>query len=253
MKKFLLVLGMVACIFGMTACGAENADAAQGVSQEELESFYESLGLEMYIQSLDQVLVNNLQDQVADNAVYTQGLAAWESAKEEIGTLNGITGHSISGDGESVTVNMDVDGELHDAEVVMVINTTTYELESITVNVIKSLGELMTNAALNTLIGMGTVFIVLILIAWLISCFKYISVFEKKMADRKAKKNAANAPAAAPATAPAAAVVEEAEEEDDCELVAVIAAAIAASEGATSTDGFVVRSIRRRTGKWQKA
>ena len=40
-------------------------------------------------------------------------------------------------------------------------------------------------------------------------------------------------------------VVEE-EETDDCELVAVIAAAIAASEGAVTTDGFVVRSIRRR-------
>ena len=32
---------------------------------------------------------------------------------------------------------------------------------------------------------------------------------------------------------------------DDLELVAVIAAAIAASEGQTSTDGFVVRSIRK--------
>ena len=32
---------------------------------------------------------------------------------------------------------------------------------------------------------------------------------------------------------------------DDLELVAVIAAAIAASQGAVSTDGFVVRSIRK--------
>ena len=32
---------------------------------------------------------------------------------------------------------------------------------------------------------------------------------------------------------------------NDLELVAVIAAAIAASEGASSTDGFVVRSIKR--------
>ena len=40
--------------------------------------------------------------------------------------------------------------------------------------------------------------------------------------------------------------IEEKEElVDDTELVAVIAAAIAAYEG-TSTDGFVVRSIRRR-------
>ena len=57
------------------------------------------------------------------------------------------------------------------------------------------------------------------------------------------------APKAAPAPAVAAAV-EEAEEMDDTELVAVIAAAIAAAEG-TTTDGFVVRSIKRRkSNKW---
>mgnify|MGYP000898117842 CR=1 FL=1 len=46
-------------------------------------------------------------------------------------------------------------------------------------------------------------------------------------------------------------VIEEPEDlTDDLELVAVIAAAIAASEG-TSTDGFVVRSIKRRkSNKW---
>ena len=38
---------------------------------------------------------------------------------------------------------------------------------------------------------------------------------------------------------------QEEPEADDTELVAVIAAAIAASEGAASTDGFVVRSIRK--------
>ena len=48
---------------------------------------------------------------------------------------------------------------------------------------------------MNTLMGMGVVFAVLIFISWLISMFKYISVFEAKM---KAKKNAA---AAAPVAA----------------------------------------------------
>ena len=39
-------------------------------------------------------------------------------------------------------------------------------------------------------------------------------------------------------------------ETDDTELIAVISAAIAAAEG-TSTDGFIVRSIRRRpSNKW---
>ena len=41
---------------------------------------------------------------------------------------------------------------------------------------------------------------------------------------------------------------------DDAELVAVIAAAIAAYEGTGSTDGFVVRSIRKSNkSKWQNA
>ena len=40
-------------------------------------------------------------------------------------------------------------------------------------------------------------------------------------------------------------IIEKEELSDDLELVAVIAAAIAASEGAASTDGFVVRSIRK--------
>ena len=99
-------------------------------------------------------------------------------------------------------------------------------------------------AALNTLIGMGTVFCVLILISLIISCFKFIN----KAQDNAAKKKA---PAQEPSGVDnaVAQIVEQeaaADETDDCELVAVIAAAIAASEGAVTTDGFVVRSIRRR-------
>ena len=114
-------------------------------------------------------------------------------------------------------------------------------LESAALNPIQTMGDLMTNAALNTLIGMGTVFVVLILISAIIGAFAFIpkiqAMFSKK---EEPKAVVAKAPVQAP-------VVEEVEEEaDDLELVAVIAAAIAASEGAASTDGFVVRSIRRR-------
>ena len=63
------------------------------------------------------------------------------------------------------------------------------------------------------------------------------------------KKAAQAAPVKAEAEA-APAVEEVAEEADDLELIAVISAAIAAAEG-TSTDGFVVRSIRRRqANRW---
>ena len=87
---------------------------------------------------------------------------------------------------------------------------------------------------------MGTVFVVLIIISVIISLLKYIpklqAAFTKKAEPQQ------GAPASVSET-PAAEVAEEV-------VVAFIAAAIAASEG-TSTDGFGVRSIRRRrSNKW---
>ena len=116
-------------------------------------------------------------------------------------------------------------------------------LKSAALNPSSTIGELMANAGLNTLIGMGTVFAVLILISLIISCFKVIPKIQNSMAKKKAP--------AAEAMGVDNAVMQIVEqetivEEDDCELVAVIAAAIAAGEGAVTTDGFVVRSIRRR-------
>ena len=107
------------------------------------------------------------------------------------------------------------------------------------------LGKKLGNAGLNTLMGMGVVFLVLILISFVISAFGLIN-----KAEERKKANVPAAPAPVPA-APAASV-EEPEEDltDDLELVAVIAAAIAASEN-TNPDGLVVRSIRKVSSRNQ--
>ena len=120
-------------------------------------------------------------------------------------------------------------------------------LDSMTVDAEYTTGEILKKAGLNTVLGMGTVFVVLIFISALISLFRFIPAIEAAFKKKK------DAPKAAPAVQPEAAPsVEEAEDvTDDTELVAVIAAAIAASEGSSSTDGFTVRSIRRRpSNKW---
>ena len=97
-------------------------------------------------------------------------------------------------------------------------------------------------------------FAVLILISLIISCFNFIPAIERKFGKKKAAEKKAAAPAA-PAAAPApAAPAKAAEAADDLELVAVITAAVAASMGTTSTDGFVVRSIKRKSSqKWKRA
>lgn len=102
-------------------------------------------------------------------------------------------------------------------------------------------------ALLNTLMGMGTVFVVLIFISLLISLFVYIPSIERALKNRSSKKERKAAQEARPA--PKRPILEEPEEElvDDGELVAVITAAImAASAGtAVSADKLVVRSIKR--------
>ncbi len=112
-------------------------------------------------------------------------------------------------------------------------------ITQITFDTVKTLGDKMRNAGLNTLMGMGVVFLVLILISLLISCFKYINRFEAK---KNEAKKAAQPEVSKPAETETA--EETVDETDDLELVAVIAAAIASYEG-TSPDGIVVRSIRR--------
>jgi len=109
-----------------------------------------------------------------------------------------------------------------------------------------TLGEKMANAGLNTLMGMGVVFLVLILISFIIYLFTVFGDLGKKAAEKKASKIKKNEPEKVEEP-----VVEE--YVDDTELVAVIAAAIASYEG-TSADGVIVRSIRKvnANNKWKR-
>ena len=95
----------------------------------------------------------------------------------------------------------------------------------------------MSKAGMNTLLGMGVVFAVLIILAFVISQIKVIpKLFGEKEQDLiwydEEEMEEDEMALASVAT-------------DDLELIAVITAAIAAQEG-KSADGFVVRSIRRR-------
>ena len=110
----------------------------------------------------------------------------------------------------------------------------------------------ISDAGINTVICLAVVFAVLIFISFLISLFKYIPKLEAALSKKDKKTELAEN--AVVNTVSQIEVKEEEEElSDDLELVAVITAAIAASAG-TSTDGFVVRSIRRsNNSRWAKA
>lgn len=102
-----------------------------------------------------------------------------------------------------------------------------------------SFASKMGTAALNTLLGLSTVFIVLLLISAIISLFKFIPKIQNKLANKGKEKTTEAAVDNAIAQ-----ITQNEELCDDLELVAVITAAVAMASG-TSSDGFVVRSIKK--------
>lgn len=102
---------------------------------------------------------------------------------------------------------------------------------------------MMETALLNTALGMGTVFAVLIFISFVISLLGLIP----KLMNRKKEVNAT--PAVKPAVV--APVKEASNTVDDSELIAVIAAAVATTMSETTgqvvaPDGLIIRSIKKR-------
>ena len=106
-------------------------------------------------------------------------------------------------------------------------------------------------ALVNTVIAMGTVFLVLILISFIISLFKFIPILMDKLTKKEPVQPVAPAPAPAAAPAPKPVVAEQqtAAPADDTQLIAVITAAVAAAmeqDGiAVPADGLVIRSIKK--------
>ncbi len=235
MKKLLAILGMITCMIGLTACGSVQ-EAPEGAISEA-----DALALgQNSVESVCYLVNAGLEETAATEVVYN-GMLGFKSSLDDIGNYIGTDGGTVEYKDDEVIVNINVLGSSHNAVVEIIMNSSGTELIGMTTNVTYSTGEIMEKAALNTLLGMGTVFVVLILISLIISLFGYIpKLFDsKKKAPEKAQTEVKDKVVAQ--------IVENEELSDDLELVAVISAAIAAYEGAASgsTDGFVVRSIRK--------
>lgn len=248
-KQVLLVLAMAACLFALTACTAEpektNIDRAEA---ESLQSGAQSI-METFVAVPDANLAEYIERyRENDMEAQASGLESYLSVKDDLGAyVSTGEGTTIKGeDGYTITLNTVF--EKRTCEFVLTLDKRMENITSLSFNPAYTMGENMTKAALNTLMGMGTVFAVLIFISWLISCFKYIRRFEDKM-----KKAPAPVPVKTKPAAPAPVFAAQENLADDLELVAVITAAIAAYEDAPA-DGLVVRSIRRAPGgSWKKA
>ncbi len=266
MKKLIGLLCILTCIFSLTACGGDNApnefqadkqaNAEQyavesiiplmtdSIAIEELLVVYEANG---YTPKEWEEVVYNSFGLTVDGDAYLKGLDSFLAGLEDMGEILDVTGVSSKVSDEEIIVYADVQGEKKDGQVEIILSNDYFvELKSCTLNVNATFEELMTNAGLNTVLGMGTVFAVLIFIMLIISAFSLIPKIQSVFANKDNSKENAKVKEedlSLIAAITAASAYDEAK--NDTELVAVISAAVAAYRGETTSDGFVVRSIKK--------
>ena len=272
-KKLLKTVLMLTCVLSLTACGKD--ESISDVQQQKL-TMAESKA-DVVIALTDQFVTTGETEKMLsdynnvelaalyrstyygftqDSSFECEGKAvrnaftSFASAKESLGAVTELGDKNTKIDGETIVITVPAKCENGSGQIELIFTNDVFaKMTSCTFNVDETFGELMGRAGLNTLLGMGTVFVILILIMFIISLFGFIpkiqAAFSKKDKTETKEKAVENT---------IAQIIENEELSDDTELVAVIAAAIAASEGAASTDGFVVRSIKRaNTKKWQRA
>ena len=248
MKKLWTILCAVLLIFALTACGKE-----KNIDSTRMEATIENMLNQCAFTDSEQVaqLESVRKEELdlaliqygfpCDSSVYIKVLHSWLDAQDEMGAFINVGEFEFSESNGEINATAEAEYEQRNAEMTFTF-AENGDLKALSIGARYTTGEILEKAGLNTIIGMGIVFIVLIFIAII------IWIMGKILAPKK-KKAAVAEPvvAAAPAEPVAEAVT------DDTELIAVISAAIAAASG-TSSDGFVVRSIKRRSdNKWNRA
>ena len=246
-RKLKSLLAMV-CVLALTLAMSVCAFAADTVTEDETAN-YKSAAETLISQIAgfsDEEIENYLEQ---DDAFTTATMESWKSVKDELGAYSSIVSQDVEKDGDVVTISTVAQFEKAKADVVLMLDLGQQMYTSMTYSVQYSLAANMQRAGMNTLMGIGIVFLMLLFLSFVIGLFKYIEKFQNV----GKKKAAEEAPKAEEAPAPAIAQSEAADEDfaDDLELVAVISAAIAAYEN-TSGDSFVVRSIKK-SNKWHRA
>lgn len=245
MKKLYLVLCMVISILAFSACG-NSTEVSSTINKETAEAAAQDLFKQWC--ELDLSYLENEEYYNQSVSQYGEEFVAqmetWSNTKKEIGDYKETLETTVQEQEGKPVVTIKA-MFTNETLLFKIFLTSNNEMSSISLDIYKTLGEKMVDAALNTIMGMSIVFLVLIFISLIISLFKYIPM----LMERKKKEEVAVVE-----TPSMEEFVEEEELVDDTELVAVITAAIMASMGDEApSDGLVVRSIRKVNKKWKNA
>lgn len=237
LKKAFSVCTALFCAAGLAASSSVLVLAASELDDATKEQLIST------VEALTEDIVSFSEEEIAGymetgDDFTISAMTSWQNSKEELGAFKEIEGTEVELSDDMYVVTVAADFETFPADFAYMFDET-FTPVSMTVNIDYPMSVNMQRAGMNTIMGMGTVFAVLIFLTWFIGLFKFIPML---LGGKKKEETVQQE---------VSAVAETAEEVvDDKELIAVIAAAIAAAEG-TSPDGFVVRSVRKvNRRKW---
>ncbi|MDE5966835.1 MAG: OadG family protein [Lachnospiraceae bacterium] len=265
MKKFhILIFMMIAAVFSLTGCGQESALKYDYDQQTLIDD------AKGYLQWMLNLTDSGTSYVIAEGAqLDSDAVSGMVTAIEEAGAYVSLEETRFTQNKDDIEIVLVCKFEKTNVEVSFVYEANTkyeyrdvynepdavlpYAPTEITVQAVYPMSYYLKQAGSNTLMGMGTVFLVLIFISIIIGFFKYIPKALEKSEKKKIAKAQAEAKqeikqeTLAPAAAGGPMPVEN--PMDDSQLVAVITAAVYAAEAAggnaVSKDTLIVRSISR--------
>ena len=187
LKKASSVFTAIVCAASITFSGASLV-LADGEIDEQTKTTIETTA-----EGLTNTIIPLTEDEIAaymesGDAFTENAMTAWDSAREELGDLKKAGSAEIEYSNDEYTATVPVEFEKEDAEFIYVFDKNLTPT-SLSVDVKYSFATTMKNAALNTVLGLGTVFVILIMLIFLISLFQFIPGSGAQEA--KAKKKAA--------------------------------------------------------------
>ena len=121
---------------------------------------------------------------------FLAALDAWQQGTKECGEYVSHGDYKFEPSSDELKVTASAKFKDRDADITFVFDEDLY-LDSTTIDAHYSIGEIMEKAGLNTILGMGTVFVILIFISILISLFKYIPGSGAQQVKKKKEEAAA--------------------------------------------------------------
>ena len=188
-RKAALCFALALSVLTLAACGNSSKDTVEPI-EPSVKSALEEQAKQYAEQSIYALSDAEIESQIKsayktkDEITYN-GLTNYLNDKDRLGAFVSVDDAvaSKTEDGYSIVINSTF--EKRTLKLTLGLNELTGKTTEMTFEPYYSLAEQMEDAGANLAVGMGTVFVVLIFIAWVISMFKYISVFEKKMKGKK--------------------------------------------------------------------